>query len=51
MKRESVYPQEEADNFFCRLKINQDTHEFILEIGTIANSTCKWNLYEKSDRI
>jgi hypothetical protein len=25
--------------FFCRLKINLDSHEFILEIGTIANNT------------
>jgi hypothetical protein len=25
--------------FFCRLKINHDSHEFILEIGTIANNT------------
>ncbi len=24
--------------YFCRLKVNHDTHEFILESGTIANS-------------
>ncbi len=23
--------------FFCRLKINHDYHEFILEFGTVAN--------------
>jgi hypothetical protein len=23
--------------FFCRLKINHDSHEFILEFGTVAN--------------
>ncbi len=23
---------------FCRLKINHDTHEFILESGTVANT-------------
>jgi hypothetical protein len=25
--------------FFCRLKINHDSHEFILEVGTITNKT------------
>jgi hypothetical protein len=24
--------------FSCRLKINQDSHEFILEFGTVANT-------------
>jgi hypothetical protein len=24
--------------FFCRLKINHDSHEFILEFGTVANN-------------
>jgi hypothetical protein len=24
--------------FFCRLKINHDSHEFILEFSTVANS-------------
>jgi hypothetical protein len=24
--------------YFCRLKINQDSHEFILESGTVANT-------------
>ncbi len=27
--------------FFCRLKINHDSHEFILEFGTVANSMCR----------
>jgi hypothetical protein len=26
------------DVYFCRLKINHDSHEFILEFGTIANN-------------
>ncbi len=25
--------------FFCRLKINQDSHEFILEFSTVANTS------------
>jgi hypothetical protein len=24
--------------FLCRLKINHDSHEFILEFGTVANN-------------
>jgi hypothetical protein len=24
--------------FLCRLKINHDSHEFILEFGTVANT-------------
>jgi hypothetical protein len=24
--------------FLCRLKVNHDSHEFILEFGTVANS-------------
>jgi hypothetical protein len=27
--------------FFCRLKINHDSHEFILEFGTVANNNSK----------
>jgi hypothetical protein len=27
-----------TDVYFCRLKINHDTHEFILDSGIVANS-------------
>jgi hypothetical protein len=27
--------------FFCRLKINNDSHEFILEFRTVANNNSK----------
>jgi hypothetical protein len=30
--------------FLYRLKINQDSHEFILEIGTVANRTVQRDL-------
>jgi hypothetical protein len=33
--------------FFCRLKINRDSHEFILESGTVANSTFKGSVHQK----
>jgi hypothetical protein len=38
------------DVIFCRLKINHDSHEFILESGTIANSYisyCLFSVYVK----
>ncbi len=33
--------------FLCRLKINHDSHEFILEINTVANSTVYLRMYSK----
>jgi hypothetical protein len=27
-----------TDVYFCRLKLNHDSHEFILEFGTVANN-------------
>ncbi len=31
--------------FFCRLKINHDSHEFILEFGTVANKALSCYLH------
>jgi hypothetical protein len=28
--------------FFCSLKINHDSHEFILEFDTVANNKIHW---------